>query len=81
MGASVGMSAIGVHGAGWLWLFWCVLIANCSTNANLLCVSEHTSSDINAVRVVAEIFSKQFFAAIRTREARLNRYQRNGEPP
>jgi hypothetical protein len=75
------MSAIGVHGAGWLWLFWCVLIANCGTNADLLCVSEHTSSNIRAVRVVAEIFGKQFFVAIRTREARFNRYQRNGESP
>jgi len=54
-----------------------VLFANCSTNAELLHASEHMGSNIGTARVVAEIFPKLFFAAVRSRDTRLNRYLRN----
>jgi len=40
---------------------------------------EDVGSNIGTSRLVAQIFSEQFFAPIRRREARLDRYLRNWE--
>jgi hypothetical protein len=54
-----------------------VLFANCSAKAEFLHTSEHMRSNIGTVWMVAEIFRKLFFATVRGRDARLNRYLRN----
>jgi hypothetical protein len=59
----------------------CVLFANCSAKADLLHASEHMGGNIGTARVVAEVFRKLFFAAVRSSDARPNRYLRNREPP
>jgi hypothetical protein len=61
--------------------FRCVLVANDSDKAELRHASEHLGSNIRTARVVAKIFSKQFFAPVRSRVPRLDRYLRNGESP
>jgi hypothetical protein len=58
-----------------------VLVANGSDKAQPQNASEHLGSNIGAVRMVAEIFSQLFFAPVRSRAARFNRYLRNGEGP
>jgi hypothetical protein len=60
--------------------FWCVLFANCRAKADLFYASEHVGGNIRTSRVVAKVLSNLFFAAVRTRDARLNRYVRHGEP-
>jgi hypothetical protein len=61
--------------------FACVLVANGCDNAELSRASERVGSNIRTSRVVAKIFSEQFFAAVWSLEARLDRYLRNGESP
>jgi hypothetical protein len=53
--------------------FRCVLFANSSYNAYFYHASDHLRCNIWAARVVAEIFSKVFFATVRGRVAGLNR--------
>ena len=60
-------------------MFWHVLLANCDAQADLFHVSKHTSSNIGTSWVVTEILRDLFFAAVRSREARLNRYVRHGD--
>ncbi len=43
--------------------------------------SECVGSNIRTSRVIAKIFSEQFFATVWRLEARLNRYLRNGGIP
>ena len=59
----------------------CVLAANGSDKAEFRRVSEHLGCNIRTAWVVTEIFGEQFFAPIRRREARLDRYLRYGEIP
>jgi hypothetical protein len=54
-----------------------VLIANGYDKAELPRASERMGSNIGTPRLVAEIFSEQFFAAVRIGQARLDRYLRN----
>ncbi len=58
-----------------------MLVANGSDKAELRHASEHLGCNIRTARVVAEVFGEQFFAPVRSREARLDRYLRNGESP
>jgi hypothetical protein len=58
-----------------------VLVANRCDNVEFQHTTEHLGGNIRAARVVAEIFGKQFFAPVRSRKARLDRYLRNGESP
>jgi hypothetical protein len=58
-----------------------VLFASCSAKADVLHTSEHMGSNIGTARVVAEVFRELFFAPVRIRDARLDRYLRNWEPP
>jgi hypothetical protein len=58
-----------------------VLLANNRGHAKVGEASQHLGSNIGAVFVVAEVFGEQFFAPVRSREARLNSYPRNRESP
>jgi hypothetical protein len=58
-----------------------VLVADSRHNADLSDASERVGSNVGTARLVAQIFSKQFFVSVRSRQARLNRYLRNGESP
>lgn len=58
-----------------------MLIANHSDKVEFCHASEHLACNIRTAWVVAEIFGEQFFAPIRRREARLDRYLRYGEIP
>jgi hypothetical protein len=55
----------------------CVLAANDSDKAELRHASQHLGCNIRTAWVVAEVFGEQFFAPVRSREARLDRYLRN----
>jgi hypothetical protein len=57
-----------------------VLIANYGHHAKLDNAAKHMSRNIGTAGVVAEVFCKNFFAPVWSRDARLNRYLRNGEP-
>ena len=59
----------------------CVLVANCSHDADFPDASEYMSCNIWAAWVVAEVFGEQLFAPIWRSKARLDRYLRNGESP
>jgi hypothetical protein len=61
--------------------FRCVLVANDGAQSEFGHSSQHHGSKIRTAWVVAETLSEQFFAPARSREARLNRHQRNGELP
>ena len=56
-----------------------MLVANNSDQAEFRDVSERLCSNIGTARMVAEIFRQQFFVPVRSREARLYGYQRNGK--
>ncbi len=58
-----------------------MLVARGDGKAELRHASEYLGSNIGTVRVVAQIFREQLFAPVRSREACLNRYLRNGESP
>jgi hypothetical protein len=58
-----------------------VLVAHGSDKVELKHATEHLGGNIRAARAVAEIFSKLFFAPVRSSEVRLDRYLRNGESP
>jgi hypothetical protein len=58
-----------------------VLIADGCHSADLPHAPKCLSSDIGTVRVVAQIFGERLFAPIRSREARLYGYCRNGKSP
>jgi hypothetical protein len=58
-----------------------VLVAHGCHDADFSHAAEHLSCNIGAVRVVAQIFSEKFFAAVRSREAGLYCYRRNGRSP
>jgi hypothetical protein len=58
-----------------------VFLANDRGQAKVGEASEHLGSDIRTVFVVADVFGEQFFASVRSREARFNGYSRNGESP
>ena len=55
-----------------------VLVANGCDKAELLRASERVSSNIGTAWVVTEVFGELFFAPVRSCEARLDRYLRNG---
>jgi hypothetical protein len=59
---------------------WDVLVANHGHEAKLHNAAEHASSNIGTARVVANVFRENFFAAVWSRDARLNRYPRNRGP-
>jgi len=67
---ALGEAALGLVG-------WCVVLTNCSLKAEFRQASEPTGSNIGTARVVAKVFRKLFFASVRSREARFNRYLRN----
>jgi hypothetical protein len=54
-----------------------VLIANDSDKVEFGHASEHLACNIRTARVVAEVLGEQFFAPVRSRQARLDRYLRN----
>ncbi len=54
-----------------------MLAANSSDKVEFRHTSEHLSRNIGTVRMVAEVFGEQFFAPVRSCEARLDRYLRN----
>jgi hypothetical protein len=58
-----------------------VLIANDSDKVEFGHASEHLACNIRTARVVAEVLGEQFFAPVRSLEARLDRYLRNREIP
>jgi hypothetical protein len=58
-----------------------VLVTNDRGKAEFPRTSERVGSDIRTFRVVAKIFSEQFFATVWRLEARLDRYLRNGASP
>ena len=58
-----------------------VLVANRCHGADLPHAPERLGSNIGTTRMVAQIFAQQFFPPVRSREARLDRYLRNGEVP
>ena len=58
-----------------------MLVASDSDKAEFRHASEHLGSNIGTAWMVTEILSEQFFAPVRNREARLDRYLRNGESP
>ena len=58
-----------------------MLVTNGCGKAEFPRASERVGRDIRTSRVVAEIFSEQFFATIWRLEARLDRYLRNGGSP
>ena len=62
-------------------LVWCVLFTNCGAKADILRAPEHMGSNIGTALFVAEVFRKLFFAAVRRRETRLDRYLRHRDPP
>jgi hypothetical protein len=55
-----------------------VLVTNCCGKAEFPRTSECVGSNIRTSRVVAKIFSEQFFATVWRFEARFDRYLRNG---
>ena len=57
-----------------------MLVANHGHEAKLHNAAEHASSNIGTARVVANVFRENFFAAVWSRDARLNHYPRNGKP-
>jgi hypothetical protein len=59
----------------------CVLFADSSDKAYVPHATEHLSCNIRTAGVVAEVFRQQFFTPIRSREARFDRYLRNGDSP
>ena len=58
-----------------------VLVANRCDKAELPRTSKCVGSNIRASRVVAQIFNEQLFAAVRSPEARLDRYLWNRASP
>jgi hypothetical protein len=58
-----------------------VLGANRCHNAHFPHTPERLGSNIGTAGLVAQIFCKQFFVSVRSREARFDRYLRNGESP
>lgn len=56
-----------------------MLVTNHGHEAKLHNATEHASSNIGTARVVAKVFGQNFFAAVWSRNARLDRYLRNGE--
>ena len=58
-----------------------MLVANDRDQTELRCVSKDVGSNVGTAQMVAEIFSEHFFASARSREARLDRYLRNGQSP
>ena len=58
-----------------------VLVANHGHDAKLHNATERVSGNIGTARVVANVFREDFFATVWSRDARLNRYSRNGVPP
>ena len=60
--------------------FGCVHFANRGHQAELPAAND-PGSNIGAVRVIAEILNKFFFATVRINKARLNSYPRHDHPP
>jgi hypothetical protein len=58
-----------------------VLVADSCDNAEFPHAAEYVSSNMRTVRPITQILRKQFFPPVRSREARLDRYLRNGESP
>jgi hypothetical protein len=61
--------------------FTCVLVTNGCDEGELPSTSECVGCNIRTSRMVAKIFSEQLFAAVRSSEARLDRYLRNSGSP
>jgi hypothetical protein len=57
--------------------FTCVLVTNGCDKGEFPRTSECVGSNIRTSRMVAKVFSDQLFAAVRSSEARLDRYLRN----
>jgi hypothetical protein len=58
-----------------------VFVTNRCDEAELPRTSECVGSNIRASRMVAQIFNEQLFVAVRSPEARLDRYLRNRASP
>jgi len=59
-----------------------MLVANHGHKAKLRNATQHVSGNIGAAGVVANVFCENFFTAVWSRDARLNRYPGNrGTPP
>ena len=58
-----------------------VLVTNGRGKAEFPRASERVGGNIRTSRVIAQIFSEQFFATVWRLEARLDRYLRNGRSP
>jgi hypothetical protein len=58
-----------------------MLIANRSDGTDLPYAPKRLSRNIGTAGMVTQVFREEFFAPVRIREARLDRYLRNGEPP
>ena len=58
-----------------------MVVANHGHEAELRNATEHASTNIGTPRVVANVFRENFFATVWSRNARLNRYPRNGSLP
>ena len=57
-----------------------MLIANGCHDANLPDAPEHVRGNVGTARMVAQIFHKQFFAAVWSLQARLYGCRRNRKP-
>lgn len=58
-----------------------VLVADGGHRADLSHEPEGMGRNVGTARLVAEILGEQFLAPVRSLEARLDRYSRNGEYP
>ena len=58
-----------------------MLVANGCHSADLFHATKHMGGNIGTARMVAQIFCQQLFASVRSCEAGLNRYLRNGKSP
>jgi hypothetical protein len=58
-----------------------MLVAYGCYSADLSHTPEHVGSNVGTTCLIAQIFCEQLFAPVRSREARLDRYLRNGKPP
>jgi hypothetical protein len=58
-----------------------MLTANGRDKAEFLNASEQLGCCIRTARVIAEVVGEQFFAPVRSLEARFDRYLRNWESP
>jgi hypothetical protein len=58
-----------------------MIFANCGCQSDLFDVAQEVGSDIRAAGMVAEVLGKLLFMAIRSRNAGVDGYLRNGKTP